>query len=126
MEEKEKKSEKKEKKISLKIYIRFKHTIYIVCNTAETCDTAVTGRGVPSGPEFGNRTCTCGNRDCDTAELPAPVLHPKHHHATKTALVVHDTVGPKTGEFQLSFPQFILFNIISFPVEYHMFHLVCG
>ena len=42
----------------------------------KTCDTAVTGRGVASGPEFQNRTCTCDTRDCDTAVRPLPVSHP--------------------------------------------------
>ena len=42
----------------------------------KACDTAVTGRGVASGPEFQNRTCTCDTSDCDTAVWPLPVSHP--------------------------------------------------
>ena len=39
----------------------------LACNTTKTCDTTVMGRGVASGLEFGNHTCTCGTHDCDTA-----------------------------------------------------------
>ena len=69
-----KKSYKKIRKNQFKIELKLKK--HILGNTAETCDTAVMGRGVPSGRVFGNHTCTCGTRDRDTAELPAPVLHP--------------------------------------------------
>ena len=36
------------------------------------------GHGVPLGWDFGTCTCTCVTRDHNTAELPVPVLHPKH------------------------------------------------
>ena len=39
-------------------------------------DTMVTGHGMALGLEYGNCTCTCGTRDCDTVGLPAPVLYP--------------------------------------------------
>ena len=46
----------------------------------ETCDTAVTGRGVASGPEFQNRTCTCDTHDHDTTVQPLPMSHPMIAH----------------------------------------------
>ena len=46
--------------------------------TAKTCETTGMGHGVASGPEFRNCTRTCRTHDCDTAELPVPLLHPNH------------------------------------------------
>ena len=44
--------------------------------SVKTRDTVVTGHGVASGLEFGNRTRTRVTRDRDTAVLPVPVIFP--------------------------------------------------
>ena len=40
----------------------------------------VTGHGVASGLEFGNRTHTHVTHDHDTAVLPVPIIFPSHNN----------------------------------------------
>ena len=80
----------------------------------KTCDTAVTGHGVASGPEFQNRTCTCDTSDCDTAVRPLPVSHPIH-----LSIVVHN--APQEG--LLPFESFFLCHKRQ---KEGYFGLICG
>jgi hypothetical protein len=77
----------------------------------------VTGRGVPLGVEFGNRTRTFGTRDCDTAELPVPVLLPKYadgHECEDVVKYQSEVFLPKWHEIEKQMANWTQDNIQEF------------